>query len=138
MSNYRETILELFKQTDFPNNPANCVHDLLGNKKIILYGAGDGFITFSLFVLRKYELKAHIVLDRKFKSGDNHFGVPAFSPLEYKPTKEEKENAVVVVTVGKKEYHEEIFNCLRSLGLKNVILATDIYEYHLLYPPTEL
>jgi FkbM family methyltransferase len=78
------------------------------------------------------------VLDRKFKSGDTYFGIPAFTPLEYAPTDEEKENAVVVVTVGKKEYHEEIFNCLRSLGFKNVMLSTDIYEYHLLHPSTEL
>jgi len=114
------------------------VHDLLGNKKIILYGGGDGFITFSLFVLSKYELKAYAVLDRKFKSGDTHYGIPAFSPFEYTPTDEEKENAVVVITVGKREYHEEILNCLHSLEFKNVILATDIYEYHLPHTPTEL
>lgn len=106
--------------------------------KRLFFTGGDGFITFSVFVLRKYELKAYAVLDRKFKSGDIHYGVPAFSPLEYTPTNEEKENAVVVVTVGKKEYHEEIFNCLRSLGFKNVVLSSDIYEYHLLFTPTEL
>jgi len=138
MSNYKETISELFRQTTFPNNPTNCVHHLLDNRKIILYGGGDGFITFSNFVLRKYGLKTYVVLDRKFKSGDTHLGVPAFSPLKYKPSNEEKENTVVVVTVGKKEYHEEIFYCLRKLGFKNVILSTDIYEYHLLHPATEL
>ncbi|MDP2922782.1 MAG: FkbM family methyltransferase [Candidatus Omnitrophota bacterium] len=114
------------------------MYDLLGNKKIILYGVGAGFITFSVFVLRKYGLKAYIVLDRKFKAGDTHFGIPGFSPLEYKPTNEEKENAVVVVAVGKSQFHEEIFNCLRKVGFKNVILSTDIYEYHLLNPSTEL
>ena len=46
MSNYKEIILELFKQTAFPHNPANCVHDLLGNKKIILYGGGTAFSLF--------------------------------------------------------------------------------------------
>jgi FkbM family methyltransferase len=114
------------------------VNDLLDNKKIILYGGGDGCITFSVFVLRKYGFKAYAVLDRKFKTGDTHFGVPAFSPLEYTPTNEEKENAVVIITIGKREYHEEIFNCLRSLGFKNVVLSSDIYEYHLLHTPTEL
>jgi len=88
--------------------------------------------------LRKYGLKACAWLDRKFKSGDTHYGVPAFSPLEYTPTDEEKENAVVVVTVGKREYHEEIFNCLRSLGFKNIVSAIDIYESHLCYTPPEL
>ena len=78
------------------------------------------------------------MLDHKFKSGDSYYGIPAFSPLEYKPTDEEKGNAIVVVTVGKKEYYEEIFNCLRSLGFKNIILASDIYEYHLHHAPVEL
>lgn len=138
MSNYKETISELFKQTSFPYNPANCVHNLLGNKKIILYGGGDGCTTFSVFVLRKYGFKAYAVFDRKFKSGATHLGVPAFSPLEYKPTDEERENAVVVITVGKTEYHEEIFNRLHSLGFKNIVLSNDIYEYHLHHAPTEL
>ena len=78
------------------------------------------------------------MLDRKFQSGDTHYGIPAFSPIEYKPTNEEKENAVVVVTVGKAEYHEEILDCLRNLEFKNVVLSSDIYEYHLLHTPTEL
>ena len=138
MSNYKEKIAELLKLTSFPNNPKNCVYDLFSNKKIILYGAGDGFITFSVFVLRRYGFKAYAVLDCKFKSGGTFSGIPAFSPLEYTPTNDEKENAIVVVTVGRKEYHEEIFNCLRSLGFKNVILSTDIYEYHIPYPSTEL
>lgn len=138
MSTYKETLIELFKQASFPNNPANCVHDLLGNKNIILYGAGDGFITFSVFVLRKYGLKAYAVLDLKFKNDDTHFGIPAYTPAEYQPTNEEKENAVVVVTVGKREYHNEIVNCLYSLGFKNIVLANDIYEYHLHHSPAEL
>jgi FkbM family methyltransferase len=78
------------------------------------------------------------VLDRKFKSGDTHFGVLAFSPSECVPTDEEKENAVVVITVGKKEYHEEIFDCLHRLGFRNRVLAHEIYEYHLLHTPAEL
>ena len=137
MNNYKEIVTELFKQKSFTHNPANCVHDLLGNKKIILYGGGDVGMTFLFRVSRKYELNVYAVLDRKFKSGDNFYGIPAFSPTEYTPTKEEKENAVVVVTVGKREYHEEIFNCLRSLGFKNIMLATDIYEYHLINTPVE-
>ena len=138
ITKYKEDILKLFKQTSFPPNTTNSAHDLLGNKKIILYGGGNGSITFATFVLRKYGFKPYAVLDRKFKSGDTHLGVPAFSPLEYVPTNEEKESAVVVVTVGKQKYHEEIVNCLSGLGFKNVILSTDIYEYHLLHPPQDL
>ena len=45
--NYKKIILELFKQTSFPKNSENCVHDLLDNKKIILYGGGWFYHFFS-------------------------------------------------------------------------------------------
>lgn len=138
MNNYNETVSNLFKQRAFPINSKNCVHDLFRNKKIILYGGGDGSITFSVFILKKYGFKLHAVLDRNFKSGDTHLGVPAFSPYEYKPTNEEKENTIVVVTIGKKQYHQEVFDCLYKLGFENIILSTDIYEYHLLHTPADL
>jgi len=138
MSNYKATILELFKQKSFPNNPQHCVHNLLGNKKIILYGGGQLGVSFLVRVSSRYKLKIHTVLDRKFKSGDNFYGIPAFSPLEYKPTKEEKEYAVVVVAVHKKKYLKEIYNCLGNLGFKNIISVIDIYELQLCCVPTEL
>ncbi|MBF0463553.1 MAG: FkbM family methyltransferase [Nitrospirae bacterium] len=131
MQDHRERLLQLFDHPSLFNNPTNCVHNLLGNKKIILYGGGRGFIGFSVFILKRYKLKVHAVIDIKFKSGDACCGVPAFSPFDFSPTNDEKENAVVVVTVGKTQYHEEIFNCLLQLGFKNIITATDIYEYHL-------
>lgn len=133
-----DVILRLFEQTSFPPILANSVQNLLSGRKIILYGVGGGFVTFSVFVLKKYGLTASAVLDRKFKSRDTHFGIPAFSPLEYRPTNEDKESAVVVITIGKSEFHAEIFNCLREMGFKNVILATDIYEYHLPHESVEL
>lgn len=107
---------------------------MLGGKKIIAYGAGDGFLTFDLYILKRHGFKLHAVLDRRFECGDTHCGVPAFNPLEYKPAEEELD-AVVVITVGTKEYHKEIFGCLYELGFRNVILTTDIYEYHLICPP---
>jgi len=138
MSKHKETLIELFKQTTSPHNSANCVHDLLGNRNIILYGAGSGFISFSVFILRKYGLKAYAVLDRKFDAGGAYFNVPAFSPLQYNPTLEEKEKSVVVITVGKTEYHNEIMNCLERMGFRNIVWAHDIYEYHLHYSSMEI
>jgi len=139
MGNYKRILFDLlFNETSFPHSAAHCVHDLLGNKKILLYGAGSGFITFLTFVLRKYGLKAYAVLDLKFKTRNTYFAIPAFNPAQYQPTTEEKETAVVVVTVGKKEYRQAIFNCLHGLGFKNIILASDIYEYHLHYSSREI
>jgi len=138
MNNYKKTLLSLFEKTPFPYNPAYSVHGLLGKKKIILYGGGQWGVSFLVRVLRRHKLKAYAWLDRKFKLGDSYFGIPTFSPLKYKPSKEEKENTVVVVTVGDKKNHEEIFNSLRDLGFKNIISAIDIYESHLCYISTAL
>ncbi len=138
MNTYKKILTELFNQPSVPCNATHCVQDLLGNKNILLYGAGSGFATFSVFVLRKYGLKAYAVLDQKFKGGDTYFTIPAFNSRQYRPTTEEKETSVVVITIGKAEYHEEIFHCLHSLGFKNIILANDIYEYHLHYSSMEI
>lgn len=138
MNIHKEKLFELFDRTSFPYNAANCVHDLLSNKKIILYGAGSGFVTFSVFVLEKYGLKAYAILDHKFKANNTYCKIPAFSPVQYRPTAEEKETAVIIITVGKKEYHDEIFQCLRDLGFKNILLANDLYEYHLHYASEEI
>ncbi|MBF0329413.1 MAG: FkbM family methyltransferase [Nitrospirae bacterium] len=137
MSNYKEALIELFKQPSVHNNSFSYI-DLLRDKKIIVYGAGGGAVSFFTFVLRRYGLKAQIVLDRKFQSGDFYLDVPSCAPFEYQPTEDEKIDAIVVVTVITKQYQEEIFKCLKSMGFRNIILSSDIYEYHLLHPPTEL
>ncbi|MFA5840245.1 MAG: FkbM family methyltransferase [Candidatus Margulisiibacteriota bacterium] len=138
MRRNKEFVAKLLERASFPSKSENSVRDLLGNKKIILYGAGSGNITFSSFVLNRFGLKPFLVLDKKFKYGDRYLGIPAVSPREYKPTEEEKEQAVVVVTVGKNEYYKEIFASLAKLQMKNVILANDVYEYHVPQLPTEL
>lgn len=134
MKTNKEIILELFKQSSFPDNSENSVQRMLGNKKVIFFGAGGGGFTFLTRVLMKRGIKACAVLDRKFKSGDTFFGIPAFSSLEYKPTNEEKENAVVVIAVARQEYRKEAFDCLKNIGFKNIIFASDIYDYNLAAP----
>jgi FkbM family methyltransferase len=136
--NYKRRISGIIKSGRSYGEDKNSVHKLLDGKNLVLYGGGDGFITFSLFILGRYGITPTVILDRRFASGQVYHGIPASSPSEYKPAEEEKKNAVVVVTVGKKEFHEEIFGCLKDMGFKNVVLSTDIYEYHLHYPPKEL
>lgn len=138
MDKSKEILINLFKRKSFPENQKNSVDAILSGRKVILYGAGSGFYTFLLFVIKKYNIKASVVLDQKFTPGDSLLGIPAFPPSNYELSGEEKKNAIVVITVGKKEYHKEIVANLRNLGFKNVILSTDIYEYHLPQVPDEL
>ena len=138
MNDHEKIISELFKQTSFPSNPANCVRNLLGGKKIVLYGGGEAGTAFLHRVSRKHGLNVYAVLDRKFKSGDNFYGIPAFCPIDYAPTNDEKGNSVVVVAVLKREYFEEISDSLRKSGFKNVVSVIDVYEFQLFNVPAEL
>lgn len=138
MNDYKKKILKLFQREDFPYYPQHCVHHLFKNKKVVLYGAGDGYITFSIFILNRYGLDVRAILDRKFKRGDVFEGIPAFSPDDYQLAKDEIGDTIVVVTVGKKEFQDEIRICLDGLGFKHIVSPNDIYEYHLLHPEKEL
>jgi FkbM family methyltransferase len=131
MANYREELIKSIMQLKSVDESPNSVHGLLHGKEIILYGAGDGLITFLAFVLFRYHLKAEVILDRKFDMDCSCFDMPASSPFKYRPTDEQKEHAVVVITVGKSEYHQEIWASLNLMGFKNIIHANEIYEYHL-------
>lgn len=138
MNNYNKALLNLFNQEFLYNNTENSMNYLLKNKKLIIYGAGSGFITFLSFIINRFNVTVHTILDKKFTSNTTYFNIPAFSPLEYKPTEEEKKEALVIITVGKKEFHAEIFESLYKLGFTNVILSSDIYEYNLPFPLPEL
>jgi FkbM family methyltransferase len=54
----------------------------------------------------------------------------------YEPTTREQ-SAMVIITIGKKEYHREILSYLQAKGFKNIIFYFDVYEYHLCYSKVE-
>jgi len=83
------------------------VKKLIG-KKIILYGAGAGFQTFYNYIVNRFGLKVHAVIDRKFQEKEIYYGIPAFHPTKYNPTSKEKQEAIVVITVTRPEYQNEI------------------------------
>jgi len=62
------------------------------------------------------------------KAGDSILGIPGYSPQEYIPSQEEQQNAVVIISVGKVDYHAEIIDLLTQMGFKNIVLMKDIYE----------
>lgn len=109
----------------------NGVNKLLRGEKLVLYGAGDGLVTFSSFVLTRYGLTAEVVLDSKFLEPTTVLGLPACSPQTYTPTRELQEEGLVIITVGKREYHPEIVATVKKLGFRHLVFAWDVYEYHL-------
>jgi|WetSurMetagenome_2_1015567.scaffolds.fasta_scaffold00190_23 FkbM family methyltransferase len=130
MDEHKAIISRLFEADAFPED-AFYINKMFGNgRKIIVYGAGACCHWFEEVVMRIYGYMPVAVLDRKFKRGDIYEGIPAFSPADYRPTEEEKREAIVVICVGKMEYNDEIIKCLKGLGFQNIIHLMDVYEIH--------
>lgn len=136
--NAEQRLLELLDRASAP--PFRPFREVVGERPLVVYGAGDGYITFSRFVLEKYGLKPALVIDVRFTDPVTLDGVPAVSPAHFPALGLDERSAllrdaVVVITVGKSNLHEEIFAIVRSLGFTDVMLAFDIYEYHLSHAP---
>ena len=131
-----DALLERLLTEDPPAPTQPCrLADLIGESKLVVYGCGDGLITFSVFVMDKYGLRPEVLLDTRYTEPTTLDGIPAMAPTDYRPASELTETAVAVITVGKTRYHPEIFASLRALGFRRIVLAMDIYEYHLSHAP---
>jgi len=124
-----EIITHLLKQSSFPDDAFD-IHKTFSNRKIIIYGAGECSHWFIEIIMKMHGYKPTAVLDQSFSKGSSYEGIPAFSPLEYQPTDNEKNNAIVVICIGNQSYHAEVVGCLKELGFQNIIFLMDIYEIH--------
>jgi FkbM family methyltransferase len=129
MDEPKTVVTRLCEQRNFPAD-AFFASKSFDGRKIVIYGAGEGFHWVQEVLMRHYHYDPWIVLDRRFSRGDTLEGFPAFSPLDYHPTEEEQREAVVIICVGKQEHHSEIVRCLQGLGFRNIILMMDVYEIH--------
>jgi hypothetical protein len=107
MGSYTAEVRRLLAAIDYPAD-AFFGSKVFAGRRIIIYGAGEGFHWVQEILMRHYGYRPSVVLDRRFKPGDTCGGFPAFSPLDYRPSEQEKREAVVLVCVGKQEYHPEI------------------------------
>ena len=119
-------------------NIRNNFKNIIGDKKIVLYGAGSGFITFSMFVLEKYGYKAELIIDNRFSEKTHFHGSPAKSIDHIKVNDPIVKNCIVVITLGNLELHKNVTSSLREKGFDQIISAFDVYEYHLSHSKSEL
>jgi len=129
MNDFRSELKCLFASGAFPED-AFYLHKVFQGRKIIIYGAGESFHYFKEIVMRQYGYVPSVVLDRKFRPGDTFEGIPAYSPLEYQPSAEEKEHGLVVICLGKQRYFNDVLKTLKDMGFKRIISLMDIYEIH--------
>lgn len=129
MPQYRRILLNLFNNTSFPEN-AFYSEKVFSDREIIVYGAGEGFHWIQEIFMREYGYRPTILLDQAFTSGGMIDGIRCYTPKDFKPSSDQQKNAVVIISVGKKEYHSEIVNCLEDMGFENILFMMDIYEIH--------
>lgn len=129
-----DELLKLFELRDFPKDCIS-VENYLKNKKIILYGAGNGLI-----VLNRIGIKPECVIDRRFKEITYYKGIKAYPPSDFKVTEINDKNFVVLLTVTRPEFEKEVLEYLESIGInKNqIIFSKEFYEFNLPYVPEEL
>jgi len=123
------TISALFESGSFPPD-AFFGSRVFEGRKFIVYGAGEGFHWVLEILMRFYGWTPSLVLDRKFTKGDTLEGIPACSPLDYAPSEEDQREAIVLICVGKTQYHAEIRATLEALGFQRILLLMDVYEIH--------
>ena len=129
-------LIKLFSEKDVKINHKATY--LLKNKKIIVYGAGNGLIAFNNTVLKRNNLKPYLILDNKFKKGDLFFGVDARSMDDYNPSKSVKNDSIVIVTIGNILAYNKIKDLLVDKGFETVIRAHDIFDFNIHHIPPEL
>ena len=65
MNNFIEEFESIIQKEDFPANPEYSA-EKIKKRRIIIYGAGNGLITLSIFVLQRFDIKCETILDRKY------------------------------------------------------------------------
>lgn len=129
MNKHKTDIMRLLEQDGFPHDTLD-LKKLVEGRSLIIYGAGGGFHWVHEILMNIYGYIPRIVLDRRFKRGDMYKGIPAFSPDDYEPDEREKQDSLVIISVGKQQYHGEIKHTLGNMGFQNIIVLMDIYEIH--------
>lgn len=100
------------------------------NKKVILYGAGiDGIKV--LAELENYQVEVIAFFDMRADLLKNIKDIPVFKPDYNIVTENEKAHIPVILTVKPfKKVNDEIIKTLIEHGYKNIIKATDMFDFY--------
>ena len=137
MKKINQQLSQLFKD-ELVDNKKYSAKNIFHNKKLIVYGAGNGFIAFNNAVLDRLSLRPHLILDDKFKKGDTFNGITAQPISGYRPSEEEKKNSIIIITALKDDIFKIIQQNLKELGFESIIKSSDIFEFNLHHVPIEL
>ena len=89
------------------------------NRKFVIYGAGICGSTFILDFCQRLNKFPLAAIDERFEKEEKFYGIPGMNLKKFlnKFSKDLK-NLLIVVTVARKEYKDQIINLLINLGVK--------------------
>ena len=99
MNNFIEEFESIIQKEDFPANPEYSA-EKIKKRRIIIYGAGNGLITLSIFVLQRFDIKCETILDRKYAEPELCDGIILCHPDKFVPDTETMEHALVIISLG--------------------------------------
>ena len=133
MTDYKLDILDsLSSDKHYPS-----LADRIKGKNVVVYGAGEGWTTFRLFVLEPYRLMDSInaLLDIKFDINQPRIrdGIPSYHPLGYNISINDAKNTVAIITTGKQQYYNAMIKDLSHLGITDIIFSQNTIEFATYY-----
>ena len=102
-------------------------------KEIILFGAGQNYWAFKFFVLEKFDINISLIIDDKYENIDLFDSIKVTSTFSNYIKELNKDDYIVIITLGNTTQQKKIKEKLRKIGFKNILNAYDFYEYHLAY-----
>lgn len=120
-----------------PKLPQINFSEKVNQKKIVLYGLGAGFHSFTQFVLNRYGLTPNIFIDEK---AENSTALNKFTPKEFflKFLPNKHQDLYILVTIGNRKIFEDVKENFRRHGFNCVHSVLDVYEYNLCYASIEI
>ena len=112
------------------SSPQPSLKDKLSEKKLAIYGVGQGFLTYKTFVLDKFDITVDLFVDIQFKTSTKFNGAIGINPN--KLSEIDVSDYTVVVTTAVSSF-KRIHNQLNEYFGENIYSAFEFYEYHLAY-----
>jgi FkbM family methyltransferase len=122
-------IRELFAIGESADESCHVEH-LLKDRNVIVYGAGESFHYFKEVVMKRYGCRPSLVLDQRFKKDETFQEIRTCSADEYRPSRSDQEEGIVIVCAGRERVEEEIGEALKDKGFQHIIFLRQIYEIH--------
>ncbi len=128
----------IFDKNETFSNPNETKHILSGKEDVVVFGAGGFAIDFMLRVVNRNNLRIKCFVDNKFSNREKFFGYDCMNFQDFLKSNYYSATFTVIVCVYRNKVLQEILSLLKNHGIQKILVATDIYDMQLIYPPKTL